>query len=240
MGDGMSDQHIDKAEPEPESVHPAGRRARRQAEIRARLIDAGRDVFTRQGLEEATIAQITAAADVGFGTFYLYFPTKEALYRAVVSTGFRDLGGQLEAVVPADSTPWRAALRAGVETLFRFAMEHRDLFLLMFAGRELGGGQGGGGGGRGPIVLWATAVVQAAARAECADSDPPAEEILELLTVSTIAALRRSTNWWMRNFETGDESLPVESVSATIAQFIAGGLAGALRPDAAVEDAKTV
>jgi AcrR family transcriptional regulator len=224
----MSNQETDQPEP----PRAAGRRARRQAEIRARLIEAGRDVFTRQGLDEATIAQITTAADIGFGTFYLYFPTKEALYRAVVGTGFRALGARLEAVLPSEREPWRVTLRTGVETMFRFAMENRDLFLLMFAGRELGGQ----GGGRGPIVVWADAIVRAAAHAECSAGDPPTDEVLELLTVSTIAALRRSTIWWMRNFDAADESLPVETTGAMIGRFIAGGLAGALSSEAAAGD----
>jgi hypothetical protein len=44
--------------------HPPGRRARGMAEIRARLLSAGRAVFARHGLANATIAQITEAADV--------------------------------------------------------------------------------------------------------------------------------------------------------------------------------
>ena len=227
----MSNEGTDRSEMA--SPPPFGRRARRQAEIRARLIEAGRGVFTQHGLDEATIAEITAAADVGFGTFYLYFPTKEALYRAVVGSGFRALGEQLDRVSPISHEPWRVTLRLGVETLFRFAAENRDLFLLMFAGREPGGGQGGGGGngGRGPIAAWVAAIVRAAAEAERPAGDPAAEEILELLDVSTIAALRRSINWWIRNFEAADDS-SIAAVGAAVVRFIAGGITGALRPEA--------
>src|ERR671935_140060 len=78
---------------------PRGRRARRQAEIRARLLSAGRTVFARHGVANATIAQITEAADVGFGTFYLYFRSKDALYRAIVHDGFAALGEPLTTTV---------------------------------------------------------------------------------------------------------------------------------------------
>ena len=54
-----------------------GRRARRQAETRARILHAALDLFARQGFFSTTVEQITEAADVGKGTFFNYFPSKE-------------------------------------------------------------------------------------------------------------------------------------------------------------------
>ena len=65
-----------------------GRRALRQAQTRSHLLRAAQAVFSRVGLAEATIAQITEKADVGFGTFYLYFSSKEDAYRAIIVEGF--------------------------------------------------------------------------------------------------------------------------------------------------------
>jgi AcrR family transcriptional regulator len=62
------------ARPAPSSP---GRRARRQAETRARILHAALNLFARQGLPATTIEQITEAADVGKGTFFNYFPSKE-------------------------------------------------------------------------------------------------------------------------------------------------------------------
>jgi AcrR family transcriptional regulator len=56
---------------------PAGRRARRQAETRARILRAALDLFAKQGFFATTVEQITEAADVGKGTFFNYFPAKE-------------------------------------------------------------------------------------------------------------------------------------------------------------------
>jgi len=53
------------------------RRARRQAETRARILRAALELFARQGIFSTTIKQITEAADVGKGTFFNYFPSKE-------------------------------------------------------------------------------------------------------------------------------------------------------------------
>jgi len=54
-----------------------GRRERRRAEIRERLFRAALRLFAERGFLETTVEDITEAADVGKGTFFNYFPTKE-------------------------------------------------------------------------------------------------------------------------------------------------------------------
>ena len=54
-----------------------GRRERRRAEIRDRLFRAALRLFAERGYLETTVEDITEAADVGKGTFFNYFPTKE-------------------------------------------------------------------------------------------------------------------------------------------------------------------
>jgi len=64
----------------------SGRRARRAAETRDAIVGAALRLFARQGFVATTVEQITQAADVGKGTFFNYFPTKEHLL-----TGFAEL-----------------------------------------------------------------------------------------------------------------------------------------------------
>src|SRR5208282_4256304 len=54
-----------------------GRRERHRTEIRERLFRAALDLFAERGYLETTVEDITEAADVGKGTFFNYFPTKE-------------------------------------------------------------------------------------------------------------------------------------------------------------------
>jgi AcrR family transcriptional regulator len=56
---------------------PANRRDRRRAEIRERLFRAALTLFAERGYLETTVEDITEAADVGKGTFFNYFRTKE-------------------------------------------------------------------------------------------------------------------------------------------------------------------
>src|SRR5215472_13856194 len=54
-----------------------GRRERRRAETREKLFRAAMKLFAERGFFETTTEDITDAADVGQGTFFNYFPTKQ-------------------------------------------------------------------------------------------------------------------------------------------------------------------
>src|SRR5208282_205460 len=59
-----------------------GRRERRTTETRERLFRAALDLFARKGFSETTVEDITEAADVGKGTFFNYFPSKDHILLA--------------------------------------------------------------------------------------------------------------------------------------------------------------
>ena len=60
----------------------SGRRERRRLETRERLYRAALELFGERGFLETTVEDITEAADVGKGTFFNYFPTKEHVLAA--------------------------------------------------------------------------------------------------------------------------------------------------------------
>src|ERR1700758_1676785 len=55
------------------------RRERHSAAVRQRLFDAAMHLFAQRGFQATTVEEITEAADVGKGTFFNYFPSKEEL-----------------------------------------------------------------------------------------------------------------------------------------------------------------
>lgn len=70
---------------DPEPPSPAeDRQTRRKRETRAKLIDAAERVMAQKGIEATTIQEITDAADVGFGSFYNHFESKEAIVDAIM------------------------------------------------------------------------------------------------------------------------------------------------------------
>jgi AcrR family transcriptional regulator len=60
-----------------------GRRERRRQETEQRIFLAALKLFEQQGFMNTTVEQITEAADVGKGTFFNYFPSKEHVLLAV-------------------------------------------------------------------------------------------------------------------------------------------------------------
>lgn len=69
----------------------AGRRETKRTATRARLLQAARDLIGEGGFDAVTIADVTERAEVGFGTFYGYFDTKDAIVSAVVEDAIEQL-----------------------------------------------------------------------------------------------------------------------------------------------------
>jgi AcrR family transcriptional regulator len=58
----------------------AGRRERTKAANRASILDAAREVFAEHGYEAASVRDIIRGTDLASGTFYNYFPDKDAIF----------------------------------------------------------------------------------------------------------------------------------------------------------------
>lgn len=76
------DRHVTDDSPAEPEKKPANRRARRQAETRERLIRSALRLFAERGFTATTVEDITNLADVGKGTFFNYFPSKEHVFAA--------------------------------------------------------------------------------------------------------------------------------------------------------------
>src|SRR6202163_2037424 len=64
------------------TIASPGRRQRRASEIRERLFRAALDLFAQHSFADTTVEDITNAADVGKGTFFNYFPSKDHILLA--------------------------------------------------------------------------------------------------------------------------------------------------------------
>ncbi len=109
----------------------SGRQTRRRARTHARLLRAAQATFAAKGYRGTKIADIAAAADVGTGTFYLYFPTKDALFADLVKDTAARARDEMERAKAAHADPADKA-RVGTETFFRFAAANREVFRILF------------------------------------------------------------------------------------------------------------
>ncbi len=57
-----------------------GRVEKRKQDTRQRIAHAALELFATKGIDATTIAEISEAADIGKGTFFTYFPTKEDVF----------------------------------------------------------------------------------------------------------------------------------------------------------------
>jgi AcrR family transcriptional regulator len=99
---------------------------RRRERTRRRLLEAGRALIARKGVEGLRIAEITERADVALGSFYNHFQSKEELVEAVVEETIAAMARRIDARMarledPADAVAY--ATRAYV----RVALEDREL-----------------------------------------------------------------------------------------------------------------
>jgi AcrR family transcriptional regulator len=78
-------------------TQPVNRSDRRKARTRAALIRAAQ-TFIAQGRTHVPILEITQAADVGLGSFYNHFQTKEQLFDAAVEAVMDGYGALLDVV----------------------------------------------------------------------------------------------------------------------------------------------
>ncbi len=107
-----------------------GRRERRKIETHARLVAAARTLIAGNGIDAMRINEITEEADVGFGSFYNYFESKDAIVAAVVDAVSKELGDTIAAST-ADLPDAAEVLSVAHRTIIHHAGEDPEIGWLM-------------------------------------------------------------------------------------------------------------
>lgn len=84
-------------------IHPS-RRERRRLEVRARVLDAARDLFESQGYDATTVAQICERADIAYGTFFNHYSEKRAILRMMADQAISQVEEMLETLSKSQGT----------------------------------------------------------------------------------------------------------------------------------------
>jgi AcrR family transcriptional regulator len=87
--------------------------------------------MAERGFTGTTIADISEAADLGFGTFYLYFKSKEDVLTTVLDEGFSSMLKRVQDPCADRLSVWEA-LRFVTEQFVGAARENTDLFVILF------------------------------------------------------------------------------------------------------------
>lgn len=107
----------------------APRTERGRRTLRA-LLDAAAAEFGEKGFHTASISGITTRAGAALGSFYTYFDSKDAIFRALV----RDMSGRVKAhVAPAlqGANDELAAEREALRAFLEFAREHKEIYRII-------------------------------------------------------------------------------------------------------------
>lgn len=107
-----------------------GRRAQRKAENRAAILAAAREVFAELGYDAATVRDVVRRTELASGTFYNYFPDKEAAFRAIVDESAQEVRARL-LEARARATTIEAFVGDAYRAWFAFVVEDRLIFELM-------------------------------------------------------------------------------------------------------------
>jgi AcrR family transcriptional regulator len=100
-------------------------RARRKADRPAELLEAALDTFVAKGFTAARMEDIAARAGVSKGTIYLYYPSKQAIFEALVRRNIIPKLEAAEAMLGASGLPAPVQLRRLLEFMGRATSDLR-------------------------------------------------------------------------------------------------------------------
>jgi TetR/AcrR family transcriptional regulator len=127
----------------PEAAHAAGRM--NAGDRKRQLLDAALDLFSRKGFGGATTKEIAAAAGVTEAIIFRHFPSKQALYTAVLDSSAESCGQEkwladIQSRMDRndDAGVLRSLASAILESYRKGARFERTLLFAALEGHELG------------------------------------------------------------------------------------------------------
>lgn len=112
----------------------ASRREREKAQRRDDILRAAKDIFFTRGFHAATVDDVAVEAEVGKGTVYLYFDTKETILAHLLLDGLDALVAELEAAYAVDQPlDANTRLRQIAVAYLKFFQTSPDYYRLIMA-----------------------------------------------------------------------------------------------------------
>lgn len=182
------------------------RTERRKAQTRRHLLNAAADVMAERGFHEARVHDIAERADVGTGTFYNYFRSKDEIFEALIADTIAGLAAELD-LARDEAMGARERLETGWRAVLRYADANRARLRVFF-----GEGQG------------FHAFMQQAYATFAADYERELQTAIRagevrachtgLVSAAVVGLASQVVSWWLDHPET-----PLEEVAEEIATF---------------------
>jgi AcrR family transcriptional regulator len=122
----------------------------RSRQTREQIVTAGRELFARKGYQHAGVKEIARAAGVAVGSFYAYFPDKQALFLEITEEYYRQIFARIQSEPFASPSQSRDGQQAVIGTMIHALYDahdiepelHRELQLMILAGGTRADGDG--------------------------------------------------------------------------------------------------
>lgn len=95
-----------------------------------KLLDASAIEFGEKGFHEASVSSITRRAGVALGTFYTYFDSKDALFRALVQDMSENVKSSARSALSEEMNALEIE-EAALAAFLRFAREHKEIYRII-------------------------------------------------------------------------------------------------------------
>jgi AcrR family transcriptional regulator len=195
------------------------------AETRRQILLAAANLFREKGYKATTLRDIAELADMGAGSMYYYFSSKDAILHEVLDIGIATIDDAVRAAVaalPADATPvarLREAIRADLRTLLQ-ASEYTPAYTRLY--NQLPGAiKRRDHPRRVAYFAYWRGLVTAAQDAGQLRRDLPVEVFVEFL----VGSLSRTTEWF------NPKAMSVDDLAVKIGDWMLEGVAQSLTVD---------
>jgi AcrR family transcriptional regulator len=108
----------------------AARTQEAKQQKRLEILRAALDLFVRKGFFSGSMNELARELGVAKGTLYVYFPSKEALWLAIVEMMAEDIARAFEPIL-ASSTPPMVKLEGLARATFEYYDQHSDVCSIM-------------------------------------------------------------------------------------------------------------
>ena len=171
-------------------------------------MEAAKRVISRKGFHQTRIADIAQEADVGLGTFYLHFKTKNEIFIELIELGAAEMRKEIAEAKAAATEP-ADKMRIAIDCILSAAAEEPEMFRIVF--------------GHSPAFLDLMQRVFDPFIADFRDDLAPlAGDQAETIANLIVGMLSQAISWLLDNRE-----VPLEQLKQTIVNFALGGLAQA-------------
>lgn len=111
----------------PDAKTPRTERGRRTLR---KLLDASAIEFGEKGFHDASVSSITRRAGVALGSFYTYFDSKDALFRALVADMSDNVRTSARAALSKNMSAFEIE-QAALAAFLDFAREHKEIYRII-------------------------------------------------------------------------------------------------------------